>query len=314
MSYSYEYKVLPSAEAVDRRLSLIDENKNLLEYPYEKALPLGFTDVGDGSILTSGAYSQQSFDLNACTLDAGKYIISLTITNITEEPTIVSDFSLKVRYGTTNEDILAELTPSNDGKKTFATFTLSMESTVIVSLEVPNNVITGLLIKPQLEKYTADGQPSGWVPNMDKIGTYVDRRFNGTNAKIKVLTDTKAEKVHTHKYAESDSAGGAATSANKVNNSLIVTLGDNSFTFDGSTEESIDITTEAIGAAEEKHQHASNEINVMTGYSKADAVEAISAGDTLNKALGKLEKALEQIGLFDDNSTLLALLNCIEIE
>ena len=193
---AYKYKVLPSAEAVDRRLSLIDENKNLLKYPYIKALPGGFTNVGDGSILTSGAYGRQSFELNDCLLDAGTYIVSLAITDIIEEPTIMTGFSLKVVDKNTNKDYTKTATPSNDDKKTFYTFTLDTESTVVVSLEIPDNVITGLLIRPQLEKYTDDGQPSDWVPNMDKIGTYVDRRFNGANAKIKVLDDNIEDVRH----------------------------------------------------------------------------------------------------------------------
>lgn len=41
------------------------------------------------------------------------------------------------------------------------------------------------------------------------------------------------------------------------------------------------------------HQQASDTINVMTGYSKAAATEAISASDSLNTAIGKLERALD---------------------
>ena len=41
------------------------------------------------------------------------------------------------------------------------------------------------------------------------------------------------------------------------------------------------------------HNQASNTITAMTGYAKASAVAAISASDTLNVAIGKLEKALD---------------------
>ena len=41
------------------------------------------------------------------------------------------------------------------------------------------------------------------------------------------------------------------------------------------------------------HNQASNTINVMTGYSKPSATSAIAATDTLNTAIGKLEKALD---------------------
>ena len=70
---------------------------------------------------------------------------------------------------------------------------------------------------------------------------------------------TGAITSHTHSYAGSSSAGGAATSANKVNSSMIVKLnggtteGTNMFTFDGSAAKTINITPSAIGAAGSSH-------------------------------------------------------------
>ena len=72
-----------------------------------------------------------------------------------------------------------------------------------------------------------------------------------------------AAKTHTHNYAGSSSAGGAATSANKVNKSLIIKLnsgtteGTNLFTFDGSTAKTINLTASLIGAATSGHNHDS---------------------------------------------------------
>lgn len=48
-----------------------------------------------------------------------------------------------------------------------------------------------------------------------------------------------------------------------------------------------------ITANPNAHNQASNTINAMTGYTKAEAVAAISATDSLNAAIGKLEKALD---------------------
>lgn len=42
------------------------------------------------------------------------------------------------------------------------------------------------------------------------------------------------------------------------------------------------------------HNQTSDTINAMTGYSKASSVSAISTSDTLNAAIGKLEKAIEE--------------------
>ena len=44
------------------------------------------------------------------------------------------------------------------------------------------------------------------------------------------------------------------------------------------------------------HNQASNTINAMTGYSKASSLSAISTSDSLNTAIGKLEKALDSKG------------------
>ena len=44
------------------------------------------------------------------------------------------------------------------------------------------------------------------------------------------------------------------------------------------------------------HNQASNTINAMTGYTKASTAAAVAATDTLNEAIGKLEKTLDGKG------------------
>lgn len=56
-----------------------------------------------------------------------------------------------------------------------------------------------------------------------------------------------------------------------------------------------DGSTDTVTVATPSHNQASNTINVMTGYSKPSSTSAIAATDSLNAAIGKLEKA-------DDNS------------
>ena len=48
--------------------------------------------------------------------------------------------------------------------------------------------------------------------------------------------------------------------------------------------------------APKNHNQASNTINAMTGYSKASSASAITTSDSLNTAIGKLEKALDGKG------------------
>lgn len=66
---------------------------------------------------------------------------------------------------------------------------------------------------------------------------------------LKGLIDGKAASGHTHNYAGSNSAGGAATSANKVNAALTINLnGTSQGAWDGSSAKSISITAASVGA------------------------------------------------------------------
>ena len=53
------------------------------------------------------------------------------------------------------------------------------------------------------------------------------------------------------------------------------------------------ITSKPSTYAPSAHNQASNTINAMTGYSKPSSTSAIGTSDTLNAAIGKLEKALD---------------------
>ena len=98
---------------------------------------------------------------------------------------------------------------------------------------------------------------------------------------------TGAITSHTHSYAGSSSAGGAATSANKVNQSLKVQLnggtteGTNQFTFDGSGAKTINITPASIGAAGSSHG-----THVTYSTSAPAANGTASAGSANNVARG----------------------------
>lgn len=66
---------------------------------------------------------------------------------------------------------------------------------------------------------------------------------------LKGLIDGKAASSHTHNYAGASSAGGAATSANKVNAALTINLnGTSQGAWDGSSAKSISITAASVGA------------------------------------------------------------------
>lgn len=98
---------------------------------------------------------------------------------------------------------------------------------------------------------------------------------------------------HTHNYAGSSSAGGAATSANKVNSSLKVQLnngtteGTNQFTFDGSAAKTINITPNNIGAAASSHgTHVTYSTTTpkVAGTAAVGSESGVSRGDHVHPA------------------------------
>ena len=194
------YTLQHTAAEIDRKLALVDENKNLISYPYDNINFADYEeleDVGDGSILiTKDTERELNLELNHLEVQAGKdengedrkYVLSLTITDILENITTISGCELSVKVSTDSPALQTAMdqTTWNLGEETGT-------KAIIACLKIPAGSAKGLLIKPQIEEYK-EGETMGvWVPNMDKIGTYVDRRFNSTNTKLKVLANDVAE-------------------------------------------------------------------------------------------------------------------------
>jgi hypothetical protein len=175
------YTLQHTAESIDHKLGLIDENKNLLPYPYEyDGLPADFTDVGDGSFLTSeretGTVERISF--KTFPLPVGEYDVNLFVVTIFDEVVANHGFKLFLLSEDGTKNVLFNNKVSIEGS----------EQAIVALLEIPSSFGANWLVKPQIVKAGEDS--TTWVPNMDKIGTYVDRRFNSTNAKIKALAES----------------------------------------------------------------------------------------------------------------------------
>lgn len=108
--------------------------------------------------------------------------------------------------------------------------------------------------------------------------------FNGSTAKTIDITPSAigaSASGHTHNYAGSASAGGAA---NSVKTNLIIKLnggtteGTNLFTFNGSTAKTVNITASGIGAAASSHTH-----NYAGSSSAGGAANSTKASLTLTK-------------------------------
>ena len=134
---------------------------------------------------------------------------------------------------------------------------------------------------------------------LKELGDLIDTNVDAIDA-LEAVATNKADKNHTHNYAGSSSAGGAATSANKVNSSLIVKLnggtteGTNLFTFNGSAAKSVNITPSAIGAATSSHTHDDRyytETEVDTKLS-GKAASTHSHSDATTSAAGFMTAAM----------------------
>jgi hypothetical protein len=174
MSYTLKH----TAEELDYKLDLINKNKNLLPYPYSTAFPTWLEDVGDGSLLTIAAGISIRALLNTCILPAGKYVISIDIADLADQPVDNSGFSLEI--------ISAGNTIASTNGNNNATFELSTEAAVEVYLNAATNTAVDLLVKPQIEE---GEEKTAWAPYMRDIGSYVDERFNSVNAKLRRILD-----------------------------------------------------------------------------------------------------------------------------
>ena len=167
--------------------------------------------------------------------------------------------TIPTKYSTTNSLIVTLNGGTQEGTNKF-TFDGSTEKTINIS---PNTIgaaasshthnvsnITGLTAGRAVIS-DANGHPSVSAVTATEL-SYLD----GVTSSVQTQLNNKAAVGHTHNYAGSSSAGGAA---NSVANFLVVKLnggsteGTNMFTFNGSAAKSINITPSAIGAAAASH-------------------------------------------------------------
>lgn len=92
----------------------------------------------------------------------------------------------------------------------------------------------------------------------------------------------------------------ALTPSSKAVNITVPTVTDtySSTSSDGMSGKAVasaisDITPSSIGAAASTHTHTTANVTALTGYTIASTASAIAATDTLNEALGKLQKSID---------------------
>ena len=119
------------------------------------------------------------------------------------------------------------------------------------------------------------------------ISKEIDDDIAAATQALQANIDKKSDEGHTHKYAGSSSAGGAATSANKVNSNLVVKLnsgtteGTNLFTFNGSAAKTVNITPDGIGAAKASH---GTHVEYSTSAPKVAGTAATGSATTVSRS------------------------------
>ena len=158
---------------------------------------------------------------------------------------------------------IGKLEKALDGKQATMTVDSALDST---STNPVQNKVVNTALGNKIDKTVANDKDSIMV--RDGSGNYV----KGTSSDISVATSSGTTTVTVTHATSADSAT-TASSANSV------AWGN--------------VTGKPSTFAPSSHKQASNTINAMTGYAKADSAAAITTSDTLNSAIGKLEKALD---------------------
>ena len=155
------------------------------------------------------------------------------------------------------------------------------------------------IFKPDLDghthKYAGSSTVGGAATSANKVnkaltiqanGTSLGS-FNGSAAKTFNITPSNigaATSSHTHNYAGSSSAGGAANSANKVNNALTIQGNGTSLaSFDGSGAKTVNITPANIGATTESYVNSS--ISALDLYDDNSNIYVKNSAGTLGSGL-----------------------------
>ena len=165
-----------------------------------------------------------------------------------------SDISGTVRYDTASQGLTTTQkanarTNIGAGTSSFSGSYNDLTNKPTIPSAITESTVSGWGFTKNTGTYS---KPSNGIPKSD-LASAVQTSLDKADTALQSLPS------HTHNYAGSSSAGGAA---NSVKTNLTIKLnsgateGTNLFTFNGSTAKSIDITPSTIGAATSDHTHS----------------------------------------------------------
>ena len=208
------------------------------------------------------AFSNITVGSTTVAADSATDTVTFVGSNVTITPDTTNDkITFAVADGSTSAKGIVQLTNSTSST---STTTAATPNSVKSAYDLANTAKTNAATA-QTKADSAYSLAESKVDSLSDLGitaTATELNYmDGVTSNVQAQLDGKAASSHTHSYAGSSSAGGAATSANKVNNSLTVKLnggtteGTNMFTFNGSAAKAVNITPSAIGAAASSHTH-----------------------------------------------------------
>lgn len=208
------------------------------------------------------AFSNVKVGTTTIAADTTTDTLTLAGSNVTITPDATNDkVTFSVADGSTSAKGVVQLTNSTSST---STTTAATPSSVKSAYDLANTAKTNAATAQTRadNAYTLAESKADSLSDLGVTATAAELNYmDGVTSNVQTQLDGKSASGHTHNYAGSSNAGGAATSANKVNKSLTVKLnggtteGTDLFTFNGSTAKSINITPSAIGASASGHIH-----------------------------------------------------------
>jgi len=196
---------------------------------------------------------------------------------------------------------IGKLEKALDGKQASGSYAASdhtHDTYVPTTRKVNNNALSA-----DITLSGADIAATGYTKAASVAAIAATDTINAALGKLEKALDGKqasgsyAVEGHTHNYAGSSTAGGAATSAEKI--STAAKIGDTNnpvyIAADGTvTAISYTIGTSVPSGAVFTDTKLGSD-HVLTGYTKAGSAAAVAAADSVNTAIGKLEYKIDAI-------------------
>lgn len=231
--------------ATDQSLSAaqgkwLNENKatitTLTNGNLDKVTTPGFYNAGGGNSVTNKPSGVDNFGMIVVHSASGNYYTQIVYVDDKSYRRVCRNGT----WGNWSQDILTDTKYTHPGytAKSSGLYKITVDGTghVSATTAVTKSDITALGI-PGQDTNTTYSTGTSSTPGLAKLYTGTGSATDGTMTQ-KAITDglnSKSGIGHTHNYAGSSSAGGAADSAIKLNTSRNITIGNSTKSFDGTT-------------------------------------------------------------------------------